>query len=190
MAPRKLKAHSPTTAPELLPDNLPSGLRLAPDEDASGVAAFRQRLEAELVPRTVVARLIVDNIVRVELQLRRVDRQVQDLINATACKFFKLAILEAGANIQLETAEELARMAVYGQASDQAQAREKIKEFRVVEAECLARASATVAQDRQNAERESQSLEERRRRLLADLERENQNSARVIEDAEVSDVEP
>jgi hypothetical protein len=147
----------------------------------------RARLEAELAPRTAVAEMIFDNILRVELELRRVSRQMQALLNATAGEYMKAALLAPECGLTIDEADRLARDWANGAATERSQARARIAELGVPEDDCLAQAMAAVASLRAGIAREASSLEERRRKLLADLGRENRRKAGPVEDAEVLD---
>jgi hypothetical protein len=182
------RASVPATAraAEVL-DRLSARLVLAPDEDAGEVEALRAALAAELAPRGVVADLILQNILQVQLELHRLARGGQMLINARAADHMELHLMRGAQGLSAAEARALARSWALGSGKVQGKARREIAALDVNEAEVLAETHAALAEVLSLARRDEERLEGRRRKLLEDYERANGLAAGEIEDAEVID---
>lgn len=190
MPPRKSKSSRAVSSRHTeihLLDGLSRQLVLAPDEDPSEVEAFHAALAAELRVRTVVGRLILESAVRVQLEIERLARATQMLINARASAVMEIRLLQEPYTLTVAEAKALAERWALAEGAEQARARAEICALGLREGEVMAEAHLSLgevlAQNRGEADR----LERRRRDLLADLEDERTRAPRDIEDAEVID---
>ncbi|GGD30194.1 hypothetical protein [Sinisalibacter lacisalsi] len=175
-----------TRAAQVL-DRVSARVALAPDENAAEVAALRAALKAEFAPTGVVADLILRDILQVQLELDRLERSGQMLINTHAADHMELHLMRSAPGLSAAEARALARSWALGSGRAQGKARREIAALGVNEAEVLARTHAALAEVLSLARRDEERLEGRRRKLLEDYGRANGLAAGEIEDAEVID---
>lgn len=180
------KTKRPLTELETLEDML-TAISVPLDEEGDPAARLRGALMSELAPGSLIAKMLVSDIVEVELELRRLRRWITALLNARAEGLMELALGEVFPERDPRELHALARRWGHGEPEAAAElARAGVDVTRVV-----ARARESLADYLVVQERQVERCEERRRRLLADLRSEEATAARrAVPEAEIADAGP
>lgn len=159
-----------------------------PGEDPVGYEDLRAALLSDLAPHTPYARMLAENLVRLEWEAQRHQRMRDDLIRAEArnVAIGVIATGEAGSNYFATFDQQALGFDLFGSDPEKAAAAKAIIDRRqITMGEIFAKAYSLVSGQVELHERKLANIETRRRRLREDYDRLKTVRSRPIEDAEV-----